>query len=339
MPPLLTHLSLLGLLFVSLSVNAVKVPPGLEPGLATNSSVLTPRGVKTGRCTELDPSIIEKFERQFTLDKQALASKLSSVIKHHRRLEGDDQFTPELNGDLSPRQSLQEPIDVYVHVISADSSAANGNAPVREQIDVLNGAFVTPAGRPYLSFNLAAVDRTVNADWFNNGGPGTPQQDAMKTALRRGGRADLNIYTVNFQGDWAGLLGYSTFPQSYNGAPFDDGVVVLFSTLPGGTTTGYNGGKTTVHETGHWVGLYHTFQGSCIGPGDYVEDTMPEGIPSQGCMQGRATCPLADAAQGETDPIHNYMDYSTDACMTEFTAGQMDRARQQLVHYRGIDFH
>lgn len=100
-----------------------------------------------------------------------------------------------------------------------------------------------------------------------------------------------------------GLLGYATFPQSYGDDPSDDGIVILYSSLPGGSIGGYNQGKTAVHETGHWFGLYHTFQGSCIAPGDYVEDTPPEGIPSETCTNGRITCPVADIVEDLSDPI------------------------------------
>lgn len=71
----------------------------------------------------------------------------------------------------------------------------------------------------------------------------------MKNQLRQGGAADLNVYTVGFtSGSGAGLLGYSTFPSSYASAPKDDGVVMLFSSVPGGSTANYNEGK---------VGIYH----------------------------------------------------------------------------------
>ena len=96
-----------------------------------------------------------------------------------------------------------------------------------------------------------STDRTTNADWFANAGPDTTQQTAMKRALRKGGKGDLNLYSVGFQsGSGAGLLGYATFPSSVSNLS-DDGVVFLYSSVPGGTTTNYNLGATLTHEAGH----------------------------------------------------------------------------------------
>lgn len=222
-------------------------------------------------------------------------------------------------------------INVYFHVISKDSTAAGGNVPdsqLSAQISVMNTAYAT-AG---ITWTLAGTTRTVNADWFNNAGPSTTQQTTMKNQLRTGAAKDLNVYTVGFvSGSGAGLLGYSTFPSSYSGAPKDDGVVMLFSSVPGGSSAPYNLGQTLTHEAGHWVGLYHTFQGGCTGAGDSVNDTPPEASAAFGCPTGRDTC-----AGGGVDPIHNFMDYTDDSCMNQFTAGQVTRLRSQIATYRGI---
>ncbi|KAJ7921094.1 metalloprotease [Mycena leptocephala] len=222
-------------------------------------------------------------------------------------------------------------LKIYFHVVSKDSTVAGGNVPdsqISAQVDVMNKAY-SGSG---ITWVLGGTTRTVNAAWFNGAGPDSSLQTAMKNSLRTGGVADLNVYTVGFvSGSGAGLLGYSTFPSSYSGAPKDDGVVMLFSSTPGGSTTNYNLGQTLTHEAGHWVGLYHTFQGGCSGTGDSVSDTAPEASPASGCPTGRDTC-----SGGAVDPIHNFMDYSYDSCMTQFTAGQFTRAKSQMATYRGV---
>jgi len=113
----------------------------------------------------------------------------------------------------------------------------------------------------------------------------------MKEKHRRGGPADLNVFTVSLDNlEEEGLLGYATFPAQYYEDPKKDGIVLRYSTLPGGTSAPANLGRTLTHEVGHWVGLYHTFENGCDGVGDYVFDTPAEAEAAQGCPEKRDTC-------------------------------------------------
>lgn len=219
-------------------------------------------------------------------------------------------------------------VNVYFHVITNDSGeGALAAKDINAQLKVLNDAY-SPWG---WTFNLVGGETTANTDWFNNcyGSGEAP----MKSALHQGGAADLNIYTCNPSD---GILGFATFPSSYKSRPLMDGVVILYSSLPHGDAAPYNLGDTATHEVGHWFGLYHTFQGGCnkneTKGGDQVADTPAEKSPAFGCPFGRDTC--TGRGLDGLDPIENFMDYTDDACMFQFTAGQDTRMDAEFSAYR-----
>lgn len=212
-------------------------------------------------------------------------------------------------------------INVYVHVLSDGVDGVLTSTEVADQILVLNSAF---SGTGW-NFSLVATDYTENATWFANCDVST-YEDSMKAALRKGSADDLNLYTCNPGG---GVLGWATFPNYYATYPADDGVVILYSTLPGGSASPYNLGDTATHEIGHWMGLYHTFQGGCSKTGDSVSDTPAERAANYGCPTGTDTCSSSGA-----DPITNFMDYTDDSCMTTFSSGQDTRMDAAFSSYR-----
>jgi hypothetical protein len=244
----------------------------------------------------------------------------------------------EFNGRRKPsqiRKSGSVTISVYYHVINTGKGIANGDVTtkmLRDQIDVLNAAYAgatdgSAANTPF-RFVLAGVDRTTNTSWFN-AGPGTAAEREMKSALHVGGPDALNFYTNNAGGY---LLGWATFPFWYAEDPLMDGVVCLFSSLPGGSEVPYNEGDTGTHEVGHWLGLFHTFQGGCAAVyNDFVADTPAERSPAFNCPIGRDTCPGVGI-----DPTENFMDYTDDACMFRFTPNQSTRMEGLSLQYRGL---
>ena len=216
-------------------------------------------------------------------------------------------------------------IPVYVHVITdTGGTGAISDSQITAQIAELNedyaGGESGEAADTGFTFTLAGTDTYANDNWFNGGGA-----NAMRSQTRLGGADALNIWTVNFE-----YLGIATFPWDYASQPQLDGIRVLWTSLPGGSETNYNEGKTASHEAGHWLGLYHTFQGGCAAPGDEVSDTPAQASPSSGCPTGRDSC-----SAGGADPIHNYMDYSYDSCYDQFTPGQSARMDDNWLAYRG----
>jgi hypothetical protein len=226
-------------------------------------------------------------------------------------------------------------IPVYFHVVSMANGTGNiPDSRLDAQIAAMNEHYAGQDGPVYrggaanmsFRFQRAGVTRTVNDTWYN-AGLGSAAESQMKNALRVGTADDLNLYTTG----GGGYLGWATFPNEYTARPKMDGVVVYWATLPGSNYAPYNEGDTGTHEAGHWLGLYHTFQGGCQGSGDGVADTPAERTNIFGCPTANTdTC----KSNPGLDPYENFMDYTDDPCMYKFSVGQVDRADSMWSTYR-----
>jgi hypothetical protein len=233
-------------------------------------------------------------------------------------------------------------IPVVVHVIQqTNGTGSMTDARVRSQIDILNEDFKALAGTNGANGNFANIEfflatedpsgnptdgitNSTNNTWFNDGG-------SYWNSLAWDTNRYLNIYTNNA----SGALGYvPDLPQGGIAGSNSDRVVVLYSTF--GRNAPFNPfhlGRTGTHEVGHYLGLLHTFSGgcgstsSCSTNGDLICDTNPESSPTFGCPGSRTSC-------GSQAPKDNYMDYSDDICMQQFTEDQVNRMRCTIEHYR-----
>ncbi len=223
-------------------------------------------------------------------------------------------------------------VPTVFHVITASALSASQRTKLEQRIDrqvtVLNRAYAGRTGGAATAFQFRDLGTTFTANraWADMA-PGSSGELAAKQALKQGGAETLNVYVAAIGG---GLLGYAYYPQDIASTPALDGVVILDDSMPGGTDPRYSLGDTATHEVGHWLALAHTFDGGCGKKGDLVADTASEKSPAFDCPTGRDTC----KGQPGLDPIHNFMDYTQDSCMFEFTNGQAQRMSDAWQQYR-----
>ncbi len=215
-------------------------------------------------------------------------------------------------------------IPVWVHEIrnKQGTQGVLNSTQVSSQISALNAAFASVG----VQFTLAGQTLSKNTNWFNDGG-------TYYNTLARDVHNYLNIYTNTASGN----LGYAYVPSGGGvvGNKWDR-VVIYYRAFgnPGTYGAPYNEGDTTVHEVGHYLGLYHTFQGgcasaaSCANNGDLICDTNPEG------SANFSPCSRSSACGAWLDPTTNYMDYSDDACMFQFSSNQRNRMRCTVANIR-----
>ena len=303
-----------------------------KPGTrAAAAVVFLAAGSLTVAAQERGPDREPQIAAQY---REELEPDVMLVDELGRQRPGNRCGTPPYTGLLDPVAYLPDDraapteVPVWFHVLYHRKKGADvgrvSEAAIEEQMDVLNASLK----RHGLTFTLAGITYTNKKFWSRRCyKPGAERQ--AKQALAVDTARNLNIYTCSLKR----FLGYAYYPKSSTGRWWD-GVTVHYSTLPGGKIRFYNEGDTIVHEVGHWAGMLHTFApepNGCREPGDMVADTPFERRPAYRC-EPRDTC---RALPGD-DPIHNFMDYGTDSCATEFTRGQRMRMQHQVSTYRPL---
>lgn len=238
-------------------------------------------------------------------------------------------------------------IPVVVHVIHNGDAENISKAQIERQIEILNEDYGKLPGTPgdgagadtRVRFCLAKIDPQGRCTdgIVRLKTPLTAHQPVDRSSLKKLSFWDnaryLNMYVVKSITNNVG--GYSSFPYS---PPEEDGLVVRNDLFGDTGTAATAGGRTTTHEVGHWLGLYHTFNGGCgrdtCSDGDYVCDTPPVANPNFSCSLNANSC--SNDTPNLPDQVRNYMDYSPDACKNLFTEGQKMRISATLDSVRAL---
>ena len=268
-------------------------------------------------------------------DLRCGANRIPTIPGNEYRVQGDcGNNSTTISSQYNAAGGQLYRIPVVVHVLTNNRGQGDlSDALIQSQIDILNEDFLALAGSPggagtdsQIEFYLAGTTRTRNNTWFRDSGN---YYDTLSWDTNQ----YLNIYTNQASGN----LGYAYPPAQGGivGSSFDR-IVILYSAFGRNSSYGppYNQGRTTTHEVGHYLGLAHTFAGGCATEsapgcyttGDLICDTNSESTPNYSSC-GRVTC-------GSSDPVTNYMDYSNDTCMTNFTFEQVNRMRCTLDNWR-----
>ena len=278
---------------------------------------------------------------------------LEDVIDHAKNV-----VYPQIS--TGPRSFNVINVPVVVHIIHSGEPVGTGSnisdAQVAAQIQVMNEDFSamdpdfgnTPAqwsgviGDAMINFCLAEVapNGTATNGITRHNIPVTGSssnnnniESTIKPQTMWDPTQYMNVYVLSIPGTTAngGVLGYAYLPYNGTIGSSNDGIVVDYNWF-GGPGFNQSGDKTMTHEIGHYLGLFHTFDGESCNSDDGVTDTPNVNAPTAdlGFFSCNNNFPAGPSSCGNEHMYVNYMDYSQESCYTSFTNGQIAIMRSVL---------
>ncbi len=286
---------------------------------------------------------------QTTCGQNILHEKLLQTNPEYKQkhLETEAQLYKAMSRVLSyssKNPPTNEVLPVVVHVIHDNGPENISPALINDGIQHLNDAFSNlgaytsntgtnvgiqfclarrdPDGNATTGINRVLFPQYVNIDMNDNSGP------IMKASTQWDPLEYINIWVVRDIVNGS-VAGYATLPSAHGLVL--DGIVLEYNFF-GGTP---ENSVTLIHEMGHYLGLFHTFEGgcfndNCLEDGDRICDTPPDNTNSPADLCPGTVQDLSCNGDGQNDLDDNFMDYKTPVCQINFTPQQGVRMCQVI---------